>query len=124
MLRVFKKGIACLHKMAQCGCPPQPITMELRTTTPPARDFVMVCATLLAHGAPYMRQTLTCVDDKIERRAMLALGLVRPVAAGALGGGKGLLLRSSYLIMPDGVVLNATGHCIGITASLKGRAHA
>ena len=56
MRRVFTKGLDCLHLLLGCKCPPQPITMKLRTPVIPARHFAVLCAVYTAHGRAALRE--------------------------------------------------------------------
>lgn len=118
MRRVFAKGLDCLHLLLGCNCPPQPITMRLRTPFTPARSFAVLCAVYTAHGRAVLRERYPFVSDAMEKRIQLACGYCMPKHGIAPRSPRGLLVESSFTIHADGRVTDKDGEAIGHIAPL------
>lgn len=117
MLRVFRKGLDCLHELLSCKCTPEPMVMTVRTAARPTADFIVLCAVMIAHGRPYLRGRFPYVDDALERRIQVATGYGLPRHV-VRTGKPGLSWRGNFLIHPDGRIADRDDRTVGQISKL------
>ncbi len=110
MRRVFQKGLDCLHQLFSCKCPAQPIPMTLHTLEKPSGSLVVLCAYYTVHGREALCAKFSYVNAAIVRRVQLACGYCVPSAGSPK---RGLLVKTTFLIHPEGQITDAVGRVVG-----------